>query len=906
MRARNSASYHPRRTHKPGEFMRLVFWSGAYFTAVLSTTEGATVVDQQYVPSQMSVVQARSDDYNGQSFMVGQWGILKRIEIWVAKDFGVTNDMAWTLFRFNGDIVQNPFLAEVTVPSSAIPTTFDPSNPNMIPIDLSALSIVVNPGDYLGMVVHSQIPASSQSGINWYGGTGTSDGYPRGVRLQSIGIGGFGVSSNDDRAFRTLVELAEPPIILNQPPSQTTGAGSNVMFSVLASGTPSPRYRWRFNGTDIFGATNTTLVITNVQLTNIGNYTVEITNLFGSVTSSPATLAFGEPPGPAAFQWVKQGGGPAGASNYSQGQAIAVDPDGNCYVTGQFSGAATFGGTNLMSIGQYDVYVAKYSKVGVLQWVRQAGSTNSTGDGGIGIAVDGIGNCFVTGNFFATANFGSTNLTSVGARDIFIAKYDREGVLQWARGTGGTDYDGGQGIALDSAGNIYVTGGIRGSASFGGTNIISNDDSAFLAKYDSSGTVLWVRTAVGGQTFSVAIDGSGNSFISGFFWSGVDFGSTNIVTASAFGDAFLAKYDSSGVLEWVRQARSIDSASGYAVALDGTGKCYWAGGFGRDPGGNITLGNTTLYSSGGGDIFIAKYDSSGICEWARQAGGNSNDSGYGITVDASGNCYVTGLFMNSATFGSVTLSGPSAEIFVAKYDSAGILQWAQRAGGSKFDIGQGIGLDSAGNCYVTGSFQTNAAFGDTTLTATNLADLFLAKLAASSNTSPMARGDSFGTTINTPVEVLLFKLLANDSDIDGDALAITGLSAATAQGGTVSMNGDFVAYTPTKNFVGTDTFTYTVSDGRDGTAVGTVNVTVTDASVQSKNIVSITPNPLNSRPTIQFAGIPRRVYTIQTSPNVNGPWSNIGTVSAGTNGLGTFEDPIDPPPAQRFYRTLAQ
>src|SRR5436309_1647049 len=85
------------------------------FFFITGTALGAVIVDQQFVPNPTSVVQARSEDFNGQSFTVGHWGILKRIEIWVIRDFGVTNDMAWTLFRFNGDFL--PFLAEVSVPN---------------------------------------------------------------------------------------------------------------------------------------------------------------------------------------------------------------------------------------------------------------------------------------------------------------------------------------------------------------------------------------------------------------------------------------------------------------------------------------------------------------------------------------------------------------------------------------------------------------------------------------------------------------------------------------------------------------------------------------------------------------------------------------------------------------------
>src|SRR5713101_3673598 len=98
--------------------------------------------------------------------------------------------------------------------------------------------------------------------------------------------------------------------------------------------------------------------------------------------------------------------------------------------------------------------------------------------------------------------------------------------------------------------------------------------------------------------------------------------------------------------------------------------------------------------------------------WAAKAGGSDIDIGYGIAADASGNVYVTGFFSGTATFGSTNLSSSGLEdIFVAKYDAAGTLQWARQAGGSAYDEGLGIAVDGTGNVFVIGFFQGNASFG---------------------------------------------------------------------------------------------------------------------------------------------------------------------------------------------------
>jgi uncharacterized protein (TIGR03437 family) len=154
-----------------------------------------------------------------------------------------------------------------------------------------------------------------------------------------------------------------------------------------------------------------------------------------------------------------------------------VDAAGNSYVTGGFTASATFGPgetneTTLTSAGVIppDIFVAKYDVSGNLLWAKRAGGTDF--DLGSGLAVDTAGNSYVTGIFFASATFGpgeinETTLTSAGDRDIFVAKYDASGDLLWAKRAGGTGVDLGSGLAVDTAGNSYVTGGFGRAATFG-------------------------------------------------------------------------------------------------------------------------------------------------------------------------------------------------------------------------------------------------------------------------------------------------------------------------------------------------------------------------------------------------------------------------------------------------------
>lgn len=171
------------------------------------------------------------------------------------------------------------------------------------------------------------------------------------------------------------------------------------------------------------------------------------------------------------LQWATQAGGTGGDFGFG----IATDGPGNSYVTGAFSSTTTFGAgedneTELTAAGGSDVFVAKYDRNGQLLWATLAGGTGT--DWGNGIAIDGPGNSYVAGIFQGIATFGEgedneTGLTASGSFDAFVAKYDRNGDLLWAKQASGTSNEIGWGIATDSRGNSYVSGYFSGTATFG-------------------------------------------------------------------------------------------------------------------------------------------------------------------------------------------------------------------------------------------------------------------------------------------------------------------------------------------------------------------------------------------------------------------------------------------------------
>jgi len=432
---------------------------------------------------------------------------------------------------------------------------------------------------------------------------------------------------------------------------------------------------------------------------------------------------------PPPVQWAHKIGG--GSSDITYG--VATDPAGNVYVTGAFSDTNTLGAINLVSSGLTDVFLAKYSPAGSLLWVRQAGGTSY--DEGHGIAVDGTNAVYVTGLFQGAAAFGAVGLNSNGQSDVFVAKYDLSGNLLWAVRAGGKDYDEAHAIALDIAGNIYLAGTFDANASFGSVSLINNSKSSdiFVAKANPQGTFLWARNAGGGaedDARSIAVDSDANVFVTGYFAETATFGSTSLTSQGGTSrDAFLAKYSSDGTFAWVRPAGGAGEDEGNGVTVDAVGNVLVTGSFF----GPASFGTNNL-TGDGTDIFVAKYDSAGNVRWARRAGGNDSiygDAGLAIRTDAGGNAYVTGFISGLGNFGSTNLATSGFDdVFVAKYDPAGALLWARKAGGRNIDIGYALALSGTDRVCVGGFFYDKADFDETTLESSGFEDAFIMQLAA--------------------------------------------------------------------------------------------------------------------------------------------------------------------------------
>jgi len=458
--------------------------------------------------------------------------------------------------------------------------------------------------------------------------------------------------------------------------------------------------------------------------------------------------------------WAKRAGG----SDLDGGVGITALSDNSTVLTGIFFDSATFGEgefaeTVLVSDGDYDIFVARYNSDGTLAWAKQAGGTAC--EVGSGITALSENSIVLTGMFNESATFGKdefaeTVLVSNGEQDIFVAQYNPDGSLAWAKRAGGSAREYGFGITTLSDNSTVLTGYFEASATFGEgetneTILVSCGAGLdiFVARYNPDGSLAWAKRAGGAgesdQGIEVTTLADDSTVVTGFFTHSAIFGEgeTNMtfLDAEAQVSIFVARYNPNGTLAWAKMAGGIGPVYSFGITSLSDNSTAVIGTFS----GTVEFGEgepneTVLESDGIFNIFIAGYNPDGTLAWAKNVGGTGLYFDLGITSLSDDSLMITGHFRDIATFGegdpseTVLVSVGEHDIFVARYNPDGTLAWAKRAGGSGRDYGCGISALSDDSLVVTGRFTYSSSFGlnepnETILVSAGSFDIFIARFA---------------------------------------------------------------------------------------------------------------------------------------------------------------------------------
>jgi hypothetical protein len=373
---------------------------------------------------------------------------------------------------------------------------------------------------------------------------------------------------------------------------------------------------------------------------------------------------------------------------------VATDSAGNIYVVG--TSDASWGTPVRPFQGGTDAFVAKLNAAGVLQWFTFLGGTGE--DAGSGIAVSG-NDVYVVGTSYTT--WGTIPVNPFTAlNDVFVAKLNATtGVLQWHTFLGGAGDDYGYALTLGGDGNLYLTG--KSTATWGSSPLraFSGLLDAFVAKLNSSGVLQW-NTFLGGagidEGTGIAVDGNSNVYVIG---SSTDNWGANPVRAFTTGwDAFAAKLNTSGALQWLTFLGGSGHDRGLGITVDSGGNNIYAVG-----GSTATWGTPQRAYLGWWDGFAARLNGSGAVQWNTFLGSTWSDVSTAVVLDGSGNVFVSG--HGDAAWGTNPARAYNwgYEVHVAKLDPAnGAVQMLAFVGGEGDDFSTGLAVDPSGNIILAG------------------------------------------------------------------------------------------------------------------------------------------------------------------------------------------------------------
>ncbi|MFH2095240.1 MAG: immunoglobulin domain-containing protein [Bacteroidota bacterium] len=414
-----------------------------------------------------------------------------------------------------------------------------------------------------------------------------------------------------------------------------------------------------------------------------------------------------------------------GGTGYDYGELIKVGVSGNIYSIAGFQNTVDFdfgiGTYNLTSTAtSKDAVIWKNDANGNFIWAKPLLGTYSISVESM--TLDAQENIYITGCFVGTVDFdpGPANfdLTNAGGDDIFIAKYDSNGNLIWAKRIGNSSSNISNAIVLDNSSSVYIAGYSIGDCDFDpgpGTYIIPSlgFQYIFVCKLDDLGDFVWAKQ-IGGSNYneanSMVMDANENLILTGYFQNVVDFepnaGIYNLVSAGYY-DIFVCKLDTTGQLIWAKQMGGIDEDRGINIITDAGNNIYITGVFEDTVDFDPSVGTYNLVSVGSQDAFISKLDPDGNFLYAKQIGSTDYDNGWMMAIDIINSLYITGVFYNTVDLDpgpGVSMHTPlgDKDNYFLKLDSLGDYIWGGQIGGYGGEYLWGMDIDSSGNIYTSG------------------------------------------------------------------------------------------------------------------------------------------------------------------------------------------------------------
>lgn len=421
-----------------------------------------------------------------------------------------------------------------------------------------------------------------------------------------------------------------------------------------------------------------------------------------------------------------------GDSHEDRVRSVTVDDSGNIIIAGYFNGNLNFGGDWLYSLGDFDIFLAKFTPDGDHLWSRSFGSY----DNQCALSVDVIssGHILLGGYFANRVDFGGGLHLSAGGYDAFVAKFTPDGAYFWSRTFGDEDFDYCRAVSHGNGGMTYLVGDFLGSINLGGSPLSSAGGSdLWVAVLDGSGgNHMWSqRYGDDDEQFAYGIAGhpQGPVAITGYTYGDIDFGG-GLLPCAGGPDVFVASFDFYGAHRWSRVMGDASGQYGIDVAFhDSPGAVVASGQFL----GTLDLGGGPLTSGGSVDAYLAKYDANGTHLWSQRFGGTQAAYARGVSVDMWGNIALTGFFEGTAQFGGAPLtSAGDFDAVVATYGADGSHNSSQHAGDAAEQNGLDIFYEDDGQITTVGKFEGSIDLGGGPLVSNGDCDLYVAKFGSSS------------------------------------------------------------------------------------------------------------------------------------------------------------------------------